>query len=118
MAATVLTVQQVKLSALLTVSLVGTPDTVNGNTWANTGRELVMIVAASASNITPTVAPTSKFEGVISIASPTYGAVGASTTTMLGPFNPVDYGSNPTITWASASGTVNVAIIQLPATPI
>lgn len=117
MPATNLTIQQIKVSALATISLASTPDSANGNTWANTGREFLMVVTASASGATPTVAPIAKFENVITIPSPTYGAIGASTTVMIGPFNPIDYGVNPTIAWSAVTGTVNVAIVQLPPNP-
>jgi hypothetical protein len=118
MAATVLAVYPSKISAIGSITT-ATPDTTNGNKWANTGREILLIQTQSASGITATIAPQSKFENAIPVSSPSY-AVGASALVALGPFNPGDYNDasgNVTVQWSGASGTVAVTVIHLPISP-
>ena len=119
--ATALTVYQSKTSGLSTsIPQNVTPDTGAGNSFANTGREVLYIQTAGASGITPVIAPTGKFENITTVASP-YGAVGASALKAVGPFPPGDYNDangNVQVTWSGASGTVNIWVVQMPTPPV
>ncbi len=130
MAATVLPVQQAKISAATNFqgASPNTPDTINGNVFTNTGRELVLIQTQAASGITPTITPFAKALGVLPVPSPSYAIV-ASSLVALGPFDVSTYNGNQSgsvvaasgqvaISWSGLSGTVNVWIVQLPQTPV
>lgn len=124
MAATALTIYPAKISANGAITT-ATPDVSNGNEFVNTGREIVLITTISASGITAAITPLAKLLTVLPVASPPY-AVGASATVALGPFDPNTYNGNTSgavvatatnrvaISWSGSSGTVTVAIVQVP----
>lgn len=84
-------------------------DATNGNSFANDG-DTLLVVRTTGTAVTPSVAYAVTLDGTAPAAR-SLGALGATATTILGPFPPETYGSTVTVTWSVATG-VSFYVLQ------
>jgi hypothetical protein len=85
-------------------------DAGNGNSFVNTGRELLIIDNGDASSKTATIVSTATVDGLAVADLPVVVAAGKRA--VVGPFPPSVYGSPVTVTW-SAGTSVKAMVLQV-----
>ena len=97
------------------VSLAGVSASVAGDTWKNTGSEVLVVANGGVGSVTLTFAVPVLIDGGLAVASRTV-AVGAGITMAMGPFPPSIYNSDEGMAVVTYSGvtSVSVRLLQWP----